>query len=646
MKVPISWLKQFINTSITTKDFAHKLTMSGLETIAVDDVLDVDILPNRGDCNSIVGVSREVAAISNLKLKLIKIKLKESNKKASSVLKVEVRDQALCPRYMARVVENVEVKDSPQWLQNLLIKAGQRPINNVVDITNFLLLELGQPMHAFDYDLIEGQKIIVRRASAEEKIHTLDKEERNLNKDALVISDQNRAIAVAGIMGAANTEVSPVTKTIVLESAYFDPINIAKTSKLLKHRTESSVRFEKSVDWDMVEYALDCAAKLLSDLAGGLVLAGKIDIKNKTAKQAKKIIVDLRIKKIADILGYPVSREKAVKILRNLGFTILKSKKDAITVEVPSWRKSDVEREIDLIEEIARIMGYDKIPVTLPKIGRTGIIITQNSLISKIKNILIGCGLFEVQTFSIIDPKETDEKSYKITNPMTISESAMRTSLIPSILKVVSHNLRHQVEDIRIFEVGKVFAKGSNERLVLAGAISHAHADFYDIKGIIQTLLAEFSAGDKVENINDKWFNPAKSARIGNIAKFGLLHPEMSKRYDFAKDVYIFEVYIEALLKLKPLKVHAELPKYPKVDRDIAMFVPAGINYSDIISFIKQTAGGLLEEVVLFDVYKNSQAYRLSFRDKNGTLTDEIVNKLFYKIIKELEDNLKVQIRK
>lgn len=644
MKIPIDWLKELVDIKkISTEDLAHKLTMSGLETTVVPEGIEVDILPNRGDCQSIIGVAHEVSAITGGKFKNKKYPLKEIAKKTSSVLKVEIKDKVACPRYMARVIEGVTITNSPEWLKNKLISIGMRPINNVVDITNYLLIELGQPMHAFDADKLESQKIIVRPAAPNEKITTIDGVERKLNKENLVIADSNRPIALAGVMGGANTEVSASTKTIILESAFFNPISISRTSKNQKLRTEASIRFEKSVDFDMVEHALDSAASMIAEFAGGKVIASKIDVK---AKSIKSPILELRQDKIDKVLGLHIALSTAQKIFKRLGLKIVKSSAKSIKVQVPSARIGDIVREIDLIEEVARVNGYEHIPTTIAKILKKDFSVDIYSRVAKIKDILLGAGLNEVQTFSLVDPKDVEVDHVKVLNPLAPEESVMRTSMIPSILKVVSHNLRHQINDVRIFEIGKVYKPKGLERNILAGAICFEKADFFDIKGVIETLISEFSNHYEVISLKDDWYHPNKSASIVGLAKFGLLHAERAKAYDLSKEVYFFEVDVDALLNLKQNKVHKTLPKYPKVERDVAMFVPDNVSHADILRVIKESAGNLLEDVSLFDIYKNSRAYRMSFRDQKATLTDEIVNQKFNAVLSALESKLNVQIRK
>lgn len=663
MKIPFEWLKEFVNISETPDSIAAKLPLTGLEVSVIENelnpknpILEVDILPNRGDCQSVLGVAREVSAAFNSKLKFKKAKVREVSKRTSSVLKVEMRDYKLCPRYMARVIENIKVKESPEWIKKRLIAYGIRPINNIVDVTNYFLIALGQPMHAFDLNKLQAIKgdlkqIIIRRANPEEKLVTLDGVERALEKEMLVIADSERAIALAGVMGGANTEVSDNTTSIILESAYFDSISISKTSKVTKLRTEASIRFEKGVDWNMVEEALDKAAALISELSGGNVLYQKIDAKDKIRRPK---VIELRHERVLKLLGVSIAPEISLKIIKKLGFKILKKDSKKIKVEIPSFRDHDIEREIDLIEEVARINGYNKIPVTISRIGKSSIILDNHSKISHIKEILVGTGLFEIHTFSIVNPKDAQDNAFKITNPLTYEESVLRTSIIPGILKVVSHNLRHQVDDIRIFEIGKIFIPGKEhqEKQLLSGAICYPNAAYFDIKGIMAVLLAEFTGDWEAIKVHDSLFHPNKSAGIfikdtnETIGAFGLLHPEVLKKCDFSNEIFIFDIDLDKLLGLAKIKTYKSLPKFPKIERDIAMFVPEGVNYKDIVSLIKETSGDILESVRLFDIYKNSQAYRLSFRDKNATLTDEIVNEKVSYILTALGNKFKVQIRR
>lgn len=650
MKIPYLCLKDFIDIRTSPEVLAQKLTMAGLESKVPNPqnencILEIDILPNRGDCLSVIGVAREIAALFNKKIKQFTYKLVEAKEKSSSRLKVEVRDKKLCPRYMARVIDGVVVKESPDWLKDRLVSAGMRPINNVVDITNYLLLSYGQPMHAFDADKISGQKLIVRKAAKGEKIVTLDGIEHQLAEDRLVIADNNGPVALAGVMGGVNSEVSLSTTSIILESAYFNPVSIHKTSKATKLRTEASIRFEKGTDWDMVAEALDRAAYIVAEIAGGMVLGGKIDIKNPGRKKHK---ITLRPAQIGNILGIDIPMKEIVKSLEGLGFKVAGKSDSKITVIVPTWREGDVLREIDLIEEIARIWGYDKIKTSLPLVREAAVEFVPEPQ-KQIREIMVACGLYEVQTFSLVDPKMAGEKAIVIQNPLTPEESVLRTGMMASLLKVISHNLRRQISNIKIFEIGKVFVP--DEKLTLAGALSGGGVDYYAVKGVVENLLEEFSLDIKVEHLANRDFHPGKSAAVilgsRSFGIFGALHPDLLKVWDIKQEVYAFEFDLNVLLdyKIEPKKFNP-LPKYPKIEQDLAMFVPQGVLSSALVETIKKAGGVMVEDVYLFDRFKDSQAYRIAFRDKYRTLKEEEVDRMFMDIQDELVKNHKVTIRK
>jgi len=615
-------------------------------------VLDIDILPNRGDCQSLLGIAREVAAVLDKKLKFKHLKIKRSS--ARPPVPVSVKNKPLCPRYMARKIEGVTIKDSPDWIKDRLLLLGMRPINNVVDVTNYLLAELGQPMHAFDADLIKGG-IIVREAAKDEKLKTLDGTERKLAAGTLVIADEEKAVALAGVMGGANSEVSSSTVNVLLESACFDPVAISKTSKQTKLRTEASVRFEKGIDWEMVEEALERAAAMIAELSGGKVAEGRADVKAKDRKPQK---IGLRAKSIERILGTGIPIAEAVKILKRLGFKCVKAQKSSAMIEVPLYRARDIEREIDLIEEVVRIRGYEKIGTSFPRVSRADAAADAvNGLKLRTREILAGCGLSEAVTFSLVGPEMAGPKAIVVSNPMTAEESVMRTAVLPSLMKVLSHNLRHQIDDIRIFEVGTVYLPSSGrlpeERLSLAGVMCGKGIDFYEIKGVIENLIGTLAGTWSLESVADDRYHPGKSAAIIGgkadrlLGRFGALHPETAKKWDIKQEVFAFEIDLQALAGAgERKKNYRPLPKFPKVERDLAMFVPPGTASKSIIGAIRKTGGELVEDVRLFDRYQNSQAYRISFRDPARTLTDEEVSRKFDAIIAELEANLGVKIRK
>lgn len=660
MKVPIEWLKQLVNIKVSPDKLAHTMTMGGLETVVeAGNIIEIDILPNRSDCWSILGIAREIAALTKTTVKRPEYRVVGISKKVKEGVTVEVKDKKLCPRYMARVIENVSIKESPAWLKDRLESAGVRAINNVVDVTNYFLLELGQPMHAFDAKLINDRTIIVRRAKPGEKITTLDGKEHDLSTDMLMITDPEKLIAVAGVMGAANTEVNAKTKTVILESAYFDPVSINNTSKNIKLRTESSIRFEHGVGWAMVEEALDRAAIMIAELSGANILAGKVD---KKAGARKPKTIKLRTERVNQVLGTDLSVSEMQLLLKRLGFGVSGNK-----IKIPLFRAEDIAREIDLIEEIARVYGYDKIKATMPNTSFAGKEVDKLDIFrNKVREIMIGCGLNEVQTFSMVGPKDFERagldasKAVKIANPMNIEESLMRTVLLPSLLNVVEHNLNRQVEDVLIFEIGKIYAPSDKklpvERWVLtvaatgspfASAIDKGQADYFYIKGILENLFAALGIKDhKLTESGSHLLQPGRGASISGLGLIGELHPGIRKKYKIEKQLSFFGIDLEGLYQLvQEERRYKPLPKFPSASRDIALNVPKGLENQMIVSTIKKLGGEMVESVYLFDKYKDSLAYRIIYRVPDKTLTDEEVNGKHKKIVSGIQSKLNVRIR-
>jgi phenylalanyl-tRNA synthetase beta chain len=648
-------------------------------------ILEVDVLPNRGDLLSIKGVAREVSAVLDKQLKPHEMKLKETGRSIRGLAQVKIEDPDLCQRYMARVIENVHVKGSPSWLKERLIACGLRPINNIVDVTNYVLLEMGQPLHAFDLKLIDGQKVIVRRARGGEIIVTLDGEKRQLTSDMLVIADPKKAVAVAGVMGAGNSEVNEGTRSILLESAYFDPVSINKTSRALKIRTEASGRFEKGVDFDGVATALDRAAGLIAELSGGVIAKGSIDVKKSDIKPK---IVQLSIKSLNSILGADIPRSAILSILKRLGFVVRSEKTgDRLAVTVPSARARDIEREIDVIEEVARIYGYGKIREEIPRITydhRKED--ADEKVLDRIRQAVKGLGFFETQTFSIVDPKEIEalplpvddprKDPLKITNPLSEDVSAMRTTLLPSLLGVISRNISRQSKDLALFEIGNVFEKGENNlprqtlKLALAvtgdvlrGAFKISgpdHVGFYLVKAALELVFEELGVSN-VDYVlkDDPLLEPGISCEVvvngSSAGCAGEIGGSLMRKYDLQGDVYAAEIELDVLLAfISRDKRYKALGRFPKVSRDIAMFVPSGVSHRDIMKTIRELGGNLVENIHLFDCYKGKQvpegyfglAYGVDYRDPNKTLTDNEVNSRHDAVMNALTERLKVQIRR
>jgi phenylalanyl-tRNA synthetase beta chain len=559
------------------------------------------------------------------------------------------------------VIEGIRVAPSPDWLRKKLDDVGIRSINNIVDITNYLLMELGQPMHAFDAKLVKDQTIVIRRAKEGETIKALDENEYKLSKDMLVIADTEKPIAIAGIMGGANSEVRPNTRTVILESAFFDPVSVHKTSKFLKLRSESSVRFERGVDWVAVEEALDRAAALIAELGRGFVLSGKIDKKGKVRKPKT---ITLRPKRVNQILGTDLSRPEMMGILKRLGFKVSGSQ-----VTIPLFRAADISREIDLIEEIARVHGYGDIATTMPNTSFPDKAVDREDIFrARIREIMTGCGLTEVQTDSMVGPKHFElaglniEHAVKIANPLLVEHGYMRARMIPGLLQVVQHNLNRQVENIFIFEIGKIYLPTAAQKLpvekwVLCGAatgspfmsaLDKGSADYFYLKGILENLLASLGIKNvDLAESHDHLIQPGKGASIAGLGILGQLHPDIKRKYDLEKMVTFFELDLEELFKRakKSSKYH-HLPKFPSVSRDIAMHVPRSVQNHSVLSVIREVGGALVEDAFLFDKYKDSLAYRVVYRDPARTLTDTEVNQKHEEIVRSVESKLNVRIRR
>ena len=654
-----------------------------------DTVFDFEIHSNRPDLMSIIGIAREVAAITNNKLKTPEIKIKEKDARIEKDITVKVEAEDLCPRYTGRVIKDIKIEESPLWLKWKLRLLGARPINNIVDITNFVMMETGQPLHAFDLDLIKGKTIIVRKNRPGETICTLDDVERQLPSNSLVIADTEGAIALAGIMGGKYSEIDQNTKNVFLESAYFNSVNNRRSTTKFGLRTEASNRFEKGIDKEVQIYALDRAADLISKIAMGKISSGKIDTNEKLYQPCK---INLRIKRVNRILGQLLDKDesktknKIINILDKLEFKVVEDKGECIEVIPPSFR-GDVEKEIDVIEEIARIYGYDKIKPTLfnTTIAQEG----KNfrfRVVDHARETLIGCGLNEVITYSFISPDIFDRiripeghklrNTIKIKDPMTRDQSLMRTSLISSLLEVIKWNTNRQAEVVKIFEVGKIYLPYPdkpnslpNEKLIIAGAINKTgrgdiwekslSLDIFDVKGIIETVFQ----GLKVKNWevvpgNHPAFHPLRNGKIvvggEEVGIFGEIHPEVTNNYRIPGKVNLFEIDFENFLPNVPSDIkYCVLPKYPSVQRDLALIVKEEILSADIIKAIKFIDEKLIKKVTLFDIFKGKQigdgykslAYSVVFQAEDRTLIDQEVENIYKKIREQLITKFSAKIR-
>jgi phenylalanyl-tRNA synthetase beta chain len=657
-----------------------------IDSLGLNDVVfEIGVTPNRPDCLSVVGIAREVSAIFGTRVKYPDLGVLEEGEDIENLASVEVLDSDGCPRYSCRVITDVKIAPSPDWLKTTLEASGIRSIDNVVDVTNFVLLELGQPLHAFDYDLLEGRKIIVRSSKNGESIETIDGVKRTLTHEDLVICDARRPIALAGVMGGANTEISEDSGNILLESAYFNPLRIRRTSKRTNLKSESSYRFERGVDPNGVVNALDRASELIREVSGGKIANGKIDVYPISIKPKE---VDISTRHINSVLGTDIETEKIKQIVEGLGIEASGVKDGEISLRVPTFRV-DLNREIDLIEEVARHYGYDIIPLTLPTVPmKTENLKREKTLENKVKEILASFGFHEAINYSFDDPEllslYNESEQLRILNPLTKESSSMRTTLINGILRNVSLNLNHQAQDIRIFEIGRVYIPKENsssaltagglpkETTKITGAATGRRQlelwdkeefDFFDIKGILERVLEAFSISSRIrfgDAREIRFLHPGKSARVliesDEIGFLGELHPEFQERLGLSRRVYIFEIDLDKLIffEKKTDKEFAPLPKFPSVRRDIALIVDDAISLGEILNEIKKLEFPLIEDLKVFDVFKGgpvaqgkkSVAVSMILRASDKTLTDDEANEVQAKTLRGLQQALGAELRK
>ncbi|NLY10414.1 MAG: phenylalanine--tRNA ligase subunit beta [Firmicutes bacterium] len=625
-----------------------------------DIILDISIYANRPDCMSVLGIAREVAALTGQKLKYPCIELKEGNEDVNAFAQIEVIAQDKCPRYSARVIKNVEIKPSPLWLQKRLIAAGMRPINNVVDITNFVMLETGQPLHAFDYDDLVDHKIIVRTANQGEKLVTLDGVERELDPEMLMICDPQGPVCIAGVFGGKRSEVSHKTKTILLESATFSRVSIRRTSRSLGIFSEAAARFEKGLDIEGTIFALNRASELFVRYANGKVAKGIIDVRAENEKQDQKIY--FRPEKVNELLGTKIEEKEMQDILERLEIEVDVQSKPWV-VKVPSFR-GDLELEHDVIEEIARHWGYERIPTTLPGGTTAGGQTLELDICDEIRSRLVGAGLLEAITYSFIHRDRVAKLGIKgveqieLANPLSEDLTVMRTTLLPGLLDCLARNASRQQNRISIFELGAVFLPDSlplkslpkEERhlgIALMGArqelmwnIIQEDYDFYDIKGLLELVLSLFAADFVLKKGIHPVFHPERQAQVllnGKvIAVLGETHPEIQRIYDLPKRSYLLELNIDALVeRAKSEFKFNQLPRFPVVERDLALLVAQDELVGNILLALKEEGGELLKNINVFDVYqgkqipegKKSVAFSLQFQ-ADRTLTDDEVNRV------------------
>jgi phenylalanyl-tRNA synthetase beta chain len=636
-----------------------------------ETIVEFEITSNRPDCFSIAGLARESAATFGAPFKKPGIKVAELGDSIEGLASVEIKAPDLCSRYSARIVKDVRIEPSPRWMKERLKAAGVRPINNIVDITNYVMLELGQPMHAFDLEYLKGHKIIVRSAAAGEKMQTLDGQDRELEASMLVIADEDRAVAVAGVMGGANSEILPGTKTILLESATFNGLSVRLTAKKLGMRTEASGRFEKGLDPENTVDAVNRAAQLIEQLGAGTVCKGIIDCY--PVKIARKTI-QYKPDRINALLGTDISTSSMKEIFRLLEIEV---NDGAGTVTVPSFRP-DLECEADLAEEVARFYGYNNIKATLLE-GRAATVggrTWKQKIEQIIRNTMLSCGLSEIYTYSFTSPKVFDminlspesalRNAIVIANPLGEDYSIMRTTTLPDMLEVLATNYNRRVEEARLFEVSHIYTPKQTpltelpiEKPVLTIGM-FGNVDFYEVTGVIDELLTTLGIKKyEYEPVTDNpSFHPGRTAKLliggRECGIVGEVHPAAAQKFGAAQRNYVGMIDMEPLINSAQIKPeYKPLPKFPAVSRDIAMLVDDSVLVRQIERLIASKAGKILEEIKLFDVYKGKQvpggkksvAYSITFRASDRTLTDEDVGKAMGEIIKALAEKLGAQLR-
>lgn len=640
------------------------------DVLGINDIaVEFEITSNRPDCLSVIGLARETAAsfATDLKLHTPVVKETDNGKTINDYISVEIKDPDLCPRYTARVVENIKIEPSPKWLRERLRASGVRPINNIVDITNYVCLEYGQPMHAFDYNYLEGGKIVVRRADEGEEITTLDGVKRTLTNKMLVISDAKKAVAVAGVMGGENSEIIPETKTIVFESANFNGPSVRMTARDIGLRTEASGRYEKGLDRENTMPAIERACELVEMLGAGDVVKGIIDVYPTKAEQT---VIPFDPQKINEFLGTDVPYESMIDTFKRLDIKLEDGK-----LYPPSYR-ADLEGMHDIAEEVIRIYGYDKIPSTLFRAQATvGGRNPRQKRIVELNSLLTMHGFYEVQTYSFISPKYYDNiglapdaperNSVVISNPLGEDTSIMRTTALPSVLEVLAANRRYRNKSCAVYENAKIYIKRAfseqpDERLSTVIA-SYNCGDFYYMKGICENVLRVFGV-EKTDVTAKKdlpYFHPGRCAEVtapdGTVyAVFGELHPNVSKTYGFDVPVYVCICDTEKLLATAPAEKHYKpLPKFPAVERDLAFVCDESLTSGELKKAIVKYGGKMLESVEVFDIYrdakigenKKSMAYSLTLRSPEKTLEDADCDKIVYKILNGLERDFGVTLR-
>ena len=687
MLISYNWLRELTDTKLSPQELRERLTNVGLAVDAVEErdadyVLDVEVPSNRGDCLSHVGIARELAVIENAGVQSPKSQIENANGKTSDFASVEIRDPDLCPRYAARIVRGVKIAPSPEWLRKRLEVLGQRPINNVADITNYVLHELGQPLHAFDLAKLTESRIIVRCAEKDETITTLDGVERNLDKEMLVIADARRPVAVAGVMGGEDSEISNATTDVLIESAYFDPASVRRTAKLLGLHTEASHRFERGTDPEGVSQAQERCVALICEIAGGVATEDALDV-YPTRKDKK--IVSIRPERVEAITSLSVPTAESVRILKSLGFSLSEEASARLTFTVPSWRH-DVAIEEDLIEEVARHTGYDRIGTELPPSSLSGEYHSRERHKRALRRSLSALGFDEAINLSFIELTNdfdlipefgglSEDNLVTLTNPIVEEASRMRQTLLPGLLNSIRHNINHGIRDVCLFELGRLFVANEpgqlpreREALALAatgGAVAADRAqadrelDFFDLKGALEAGVTamnlpplDFASAEVIH------LQPGQAAEISfngvRVGSIGRLAETIAGQFKFRQPIFIAEVDLTTLLEIEELPVlYSPLPRFPSILRDVSLLLDRKITVAELLRAVHDQKVEHFVGAKFVGTYegegipegKRSVTLRFEYRADDRTLRDEEVDELHWPLVKALQEKFNAEVR-
>jgi phenylalanyl-tRNA synthetase beta chain len=647
-----------------------------------DYQIEIGLTPNRPDCLSVIGVAREVAAMSGQPLRLPQYDVVESDLSINDKTSITIEDYDRCPRYAARMIAGVTVGPSPDWLVRRIEAVGMRSINNIVDITNYVMMELGHPLHAFDFANLDQGRIVVKPATAGDKFVTLDSQEHELTDEDLMICDGSKPVALAGVMGGLNSEVIDTTSTILLEAAYFNPTSIRRTSKRFGLHTEASHRFERGADIDIVLTVLDRAASLMAELAGGQVVKGVID---NYPEKLQTPVLTLGVAKTCKMLDIAVDAEQICAMLNAIGLTTTIENDQTLRVTVPSFRP-DIERDVDLIEEVARLYGYDRIPVTMPTGEVEAKLPPKKQRIQiQLRHLMRTAGFSEAISYSFI-AKESLTKIFltdddprmnvvSILNPLSEDQAVMRTTHVPSMLEAVARNINYRTLDLRLFELRPVFTIAQDgaivEKMTLTAVITGRRepegwcqnsepVDFFDLKGIVENIFSSLGIEDIIYSSGETepYLHPGKSCQLlskkNSLGYLGELHPQVLNNFDIQQPVYMVELDLGSLIEFSRINHQfCPLSKFPDVSRDSALLLDEAVNAADVIEIVKRSKSKLIDDITLFDLYtgsgipegKKSLALRIRYRDQAKTLTEDEVNKAHRKVINSLCHQLGAEIR-